>query len=246
MAVDSVTFGTGIPRQSQTAAQSLSGNFDTFLTLLTTQLKNQDPLSPMDSNQFTQQLVQFSAVEQQINTNANLENLIALSKNQAGANAVSYLGKTVTLTNGLGALNGGEANWNYTLATGAQDAVMTVTDSKGKIVYVGHGDSTAGEHEFAWDGRDNAGNQLTDGSYKLNVSAVDAAGQTVSTTVRSQGTVSEVDLTGDEPTLMIGAMSVPLSQATLISDASTATDSTLDALAAPLTAPLRAAASLVL
>jgi hypothetical protein len=78
------------------AQKSLSGNFETFLTLLTTQLKNQDPLSPMDSNQFTQQLVQFSQVEQQINSNKNLESLIALTKSQSATSAVSYLGKTLT------------------------------------------------------------------------------------------------------------------------------------------------------
>src|ERR1051325_6310 len=80
------------------AQKQLSGNFDTSLTLLTTQLKNQDPLSPMDSNQFTQQLVQFSQVEQQINSNKNLESLITLTKSQTATNAVSYLGKTLTLT----------------------------------------------------------------------------------------------------------------------------------------------------
>src|SRR5262252_7667572 len=86
--------------QATSAQKTLSGNFDTFLTLLTTQLKNQDPLSPMDSNQFTQQLVQFSQVEQQINSNKNLESLIALTKSQSATNAVSYLGKTLTMTDG--------------------------------------------------------------------------------------------------------------------------------------------------
>src|ERR1700686_3335504 len=79
-------------------SQQLAGNFDTFLKLLTTQLQNQDPLSPMDSNQFTQELVQFSQVEQQINTNTSLASLIALTKTQSSANAVSYLGKTITIT----------------------------------------------------------------------------------------------------------------------------------------------------
>ncbi len=83
----------------------MSGNFDTFLQLLTTQLQNQDPTSPMDTNQFTQQLVQFSQVEQQISTNDNLKSLIALGQSRSSADAVSYLGKTVTLTNGKAALS---------------------------------------------------------------------------------------------------------------------------------------------
>src|SRR4051812_45000764 len=82
------------------AAKTLAGNFNTFLTLLTTQLQNQDPLNPMDSNQFTQQLVQFSHVEQQLNTNDNLKTLIDLTKNRGAADSMSYLGKTVTVSNG--------------------------------------------------------------------------------------------------------------------------------------------------
>src|ERR1700744_3656694 len=87
----------GASSSTQSAAQSqLSGNFDTFLTLLTTQLQNQDPLSPMDSTQFTQQLVEYSQVEQQINTNTNLTSLISLQQAGAGAASVGYLGKNVT------------------------------------------------------------------------------------------------------------------------------------------------------
>src|SRR5215468_8490317 len=97
------------------AQQQLAGNFDTFLTLLTTQLKNQDPLSPMDSNQFTQQLVEFSQVEQQINSNDNLKTLIAQGTSQGSTMATSYLGKKVTITNGQAALVKGAANWDYNL-----------------------------------------------------------------------------------------------------------------------------------
>src|ERR1700677_2198810 len=97
------------------AMDQLSGNFDTFLQLLTTQLQNQDPLDPMDSNQFTQQLVEFSQVEQQINTNTNLQTLITQGQSQSGAYATGYLGKTVTVSGGQGALTNGEATWNYNL-----------------------------------------------------------------------------------------------------------------------------------
>src|SRR5580704_9781763 len=85
------------------AMNQLSGNFDTFLTLLTTQLKDQDPTSPMDSSTFTQQLVEYSQVEQQINSNTNLQTLISQGQTQSGAYATSYLGKTVTVTGGQGA-----------------------------------------------------------------------------------------------------------------------------------------------
>src|ERR1700748_3915043 len=80
---------------SQDALNQLSGNFSPFLTLLTTQLKNQDPTSPMDSNTFTQQLVMYSQVEQQINTNDNLKTLITQGTSNAASMTTSYLGKKV-------------------------------------------------------------------------------------------------------------------------------------------------------
>src|SRR4249919_2257764 len=130
---------------TQGAAQkTLSGNFDTFLTLLTTQLKNQDPLSPMDSNQFTQQLVQFSQVEQQINSNKNLESLIALTKSQSATNAVSYLGKTLTITDGTAALQNGAANWNYSLPNDAAITKLLITDSRGRPVFATTGETALG------------------------------------------------------------------------------------------------------
>src|SRR5579872_4398386 len=104
-------------QSSGDALGQLSSNFSTFLTLLTTQLKNQDPTSPMDSNQFTQQLVEFSQVEQQINTNSNLNTLITQGQTQIGAYATSYLGKTVSVTNGNAALSNGSATWTYNLGT---------------------------------------------------------------------------------------------------------------------------------
>src|SRR5215475_8076699 len=112
MSTTPVTSGTTTPpttptSQAQSAQQQLFSNFDTFLTLLTTQLQNQDPLQPMDSNQFTQQLVQFSQVEQQIDSNKNLESLITLTKSQTTTAAVSYLGKTLTLTDGTASLENG-------------------------------------------------------------------------------------------------------------------------------------------
>ena len=192
------------------AMSQLSGNFSTFLTLLTTQLKNQDPTSPMDSNAFTQQLVMYSQVEQQIDSNANLKTLIAQGTSNAAAMTTGYLGKKVSITNGNASLTGGAANRTYTLATSAASSQLTVTDPNGKIVYTGAGETASGNHSFAWNGQDNNGNQLADGSYKLTVSAADAGGATVTSSVASAGTVSQIDLTGTTPQLMIGNMEVGL------------------------------------
>ncbi len=201
---------------SQTAAQQLSGNFNTFLTLLTTQLQNQDPLSPMDSTQFTQQLVEYSQVEQQINTNSNLQNLISLQQSGASAAAVSYLGKNVTITNGNAALTTGAANWTYTLGTAASSTTLTVTNSSGQTVYTGPGSTTAGSNTFSWNGQDNSGNQLPDGTYTLAINATASNGSTVASTVSSTGVVSEINFSGTAPQLVIGSMTVPLSQVTSV------------------------------
>jgi flagellar basal-body rod modification protein FlgD len=199
------------------AKTTLASNFDTFLTLLTTQLKNQDPLSPMDSSQFTQQLVQFSQVEQSINANQNLEQLITLTKARAGSDAVNYLGKTVTVTDGTAGLKSGQALWGYSLDSDSAATRLTIADSKGHTVYTGAGATTSGLHAFAWDGKDNVGNQLPDGTYTLSVAAQTPDGTTINTQVASQGVVDEVDLSGTEPMLRIGTLMVPLSKATLIS-----------------------------
>jgi flagellar basal-body rod modification protein FlgD len=202
---------------ASSASSRLASNFDTFLTLLTTQLKHQDPLSPMDSNQFTQQLVQFSQVEQQISSNQNLERLISLTKSQTAVSAVSYLGKTLTMTDGTGVLTNGSANWAYTIANGAATANLIVTDAKGKTVYAAPAQTAEGLHSFQWDGKTNAGKAVADGAYTLRVIAKAGNGNTIATKAASQGVVSEIDLTGPEPVLMIGPVGVPLSKAALVS-----------------------------
>src|SRR5262249_15590556 len=219
MAVSPVSTTTAPPvSQSQTAQKALSTNFDTFLTLLTTQLKNQDPLSPMDSNQFTQQLVEFSQVEQQINSNQNLESLISLTKAQSATSAVSYLGKSLTLTDGTAPLMNGNATWAYSLDDTAASTRITVSDAKGKVVYVTQGETDAGLHAFNWNGEDNQGNALPAGVYTLKVTAAASHGPSIRTNRASQGPANEVGPTGNEAPLMIGPVGVPLRKATLVSN----------------------------
>ena len=192
------------------ALGKLSGNFSTFLTLLTSQLKNQDPMSPMDSNQFTQQLVMYSQVEQQIQGNTHLKTLISQGQSSAAAMATDYLGKRVSITNGQGSLSNGAANWTYNLSGDAQSANLTVTNSSGKVVFTGPAEKKAGNHAFVWDGKDNNGNELADGAYKLTVTAGDAAGAPVSTAVATAGTVNQIDMTGSTPQLLVGHMQISL------------------------------------
>ena len=195
---------------SQDALNQLSGNFSTFLTLLTTQLKNQDPTSPMDSNTFTQQLVMYSQVEQQINTNDNLKTLISQGTTNAAAMAATYLGKNVSVTNGNASLSGGTANWTYNLDTASATTQLAITDANGNTVFTTSGETTAGDHSFTWDGKDINGNQLADGTYKLTVTAADSASNKITSSVASAGTVSQIDMTSGTPKLVVGNMELGL------------------------------------
>jgi len=201
---------TGATNQPD-AMKQLSGNFSTFLTLLTTQLKNQDPTSPMDSNQFTQQLVMYSQVEQQITSNDNLKTLIAQGTSNAATLAAGYLGKKVSVTTGNASLSGGAANWTYNLSGNAATTQLSVTNASGKTVFTTTGQTTAGNSSFAWNGKDNNGNQLPDGTYKLTVTAADSAGNDIKSSVASAGTVAQIDMTVSPPKLVVGSMEVDLS-----------------------------------
>lgn len=205
-----------------TSSKTLAGNFQTFLKLLTTQLQNQDPTSPMDSNQFTQQLVMYSQVEQQISTNDNLTKLISLGQNQASNLAMSYLGKNVVLSDGSGLLQNGSVNWNYGLDNDANATTLSIKDSSGKVVFsknfTAPVDNAAGTHAFAWDGKDMNGNQLNDGMYTMVLSATAKDGSKVTTSIASKAQVSGVDLSGTSPQLVLGNSEVPLTSASLITN----------------------------
>ena len=114
--------------------KTIAGNFDTFLQLLTTQLKNQSPLDPLDTNEFTNQLVQFSSVEQAIKTNEQLELLTRLSAANMATAAVSYIGKTITADGSTSELKNGEATWIYKVENDAPKSTLIVRGETGKTV----------------------------------------------------------------------------------------------------------------
>lgn len=190
--------------KSTASKKSLAGDLDSFLTLLTSQLKNQDPLSPMDSTQFTNQLVQFANVEQQINANTNLETLIGLSQASIGATAVGYLGKEVQAESSTMPLQDGSAKFTYTLPKDASQCLVVIKDSSGKVVHTENGENTAGTYHVTWDGKDAYGNQLDDGAYSLEIQATDTDGQTMDSIYTSVfGKATAVANDGD--TIMVAA-----------------------------------------
>ena len=183
------------------ANTTIAGNFNTFLSLLTTQLKNQNPLDPLDTNQFTSQLVQFSSVEQQLKTNDYLKTLIQTSQDASNNQAVSYIGKTVTTANAQTTLSNGSASWSYSVPRSAPNATVTITDASGNTVVSKQTSLAAGQGTFTWDGTDGAGRQFPDGKYTITIDARDSSNTYIPATVQMSGRVTGVDLSGTSPML---------------------------------------------
>ncbi|GJE36014.1 flagellar hook assembly protein FlgD [Methylobacterium persicinum] len=196
---------------SSTSSTGLASNFTQFLTLLTTQLKNQNPLDPMDTNQFTQQLVEFAGVEQQLKTNDQLGSILAASQSASSASATSYIGKTVTTDGTAAQLQDGAATWTLNPARAATKAVVTISDSKGNVVATQTTSLQSGSQNYTWNGKTSAGLSAASGLYSIKVAATDATGANVTVDTSVNGTVSEVDLTGSTPMLVVGSQKVPLS-----------------------------------
>jgi len=197
---------------SSTAGSTLAGNFQTFLTLLTTQLQNQNPLDPLDTNQFTQQLVQFAGVEQQLKTNDQLTTLVSLQQTAQSTQALGFVGKTAVVDGSTTALANGAATWNLSVPTNANVSV-SVTNSTGQTVFSGNYSVNAGDNQvFGWDGKGNDGTQWPDGQYKMNATAVDTAGNSVAVSTQIQGLVNSVDLTQTPPLLSINGQTYTVNQ----------------------------------
>jgi flagellar basal-body rod modification protein FlgD len=210
MAVDVVS-GSGSSNTSITGTRAgIADNFDTFLSLLTAQLKNQNPLDPLDTNAFTQQLVQFSSVEQQLKTNDFLATLVQANTNAVQTNAVAYIGKTVAADGVRSELVNGKAVWNFSLEDAA-NVTVTIKDKTGATVYSETGNLQAGAGQFNWDGKTSTGSKAPDGTYSISMTGVNAEGKTVNIATQFTGVVTGVDFTGSEPVLLIGTTRVNLS-----------------------------------
>ncbi len=189
---------------------TVADNFDTFLQLLTTQLRNQDPTDPLDTNQFTQQLVQYTEVEQAVKNNENLEKLILLSASNALNGAVNYIGQTISTSEQNADLVNGSASWGYTSSGNADQATFVVKDNLGNEVFSEVRPITAGVGEYVWNGRKSDGSLATSGQYTLNVNATNDQNETVNVTTSVSGTVDGVDMSGSEPVLLVGGKEVKL------------------------------------
>jgi flagellar basal-body rod modification protein FlgD len=197
--------------------KGLADNFDSFLLLLTTQLRNQDPTSPMDADQFTQQLVQFSGVEQQIKSNETLSELVSLMKSEQLSQSVGYLGAEVEADGdvvGLG--DDGMARLHYELDDAADVVSVVISDELGKVVASLPGEIDAGRHSVTWDGLGNNGFQYTDGSFKITILARNAAGDSIGSSTTISGIVDGVELNQGQTMLAVGGVLMPLDRVTAV------------------------------
>jgi len=198
-----------------TTNAQVQSEFNTFLTLLTTELKNQDPSSPLDTNQFTSQLVQFSQLEQQLNTNTDLQSLITAQQQGAVGTAIGYIGKTVQATGGNFVLDGKDDDTlSYSLGSTAASATINILNASGQTVAQIPGGTTSGENSVSYDGTSSGQPTLGAGQYSFTVTAVDSSGNAVPATVYTTGTVTGVDNTNGSVNLHIGTLIIPASSVT--------------------------------
>jgi len=202
---------TSSSSSGQNALASLSGNFQDFLGMLLTQLQNQDPTSPMDANEFTSELVQFSGVEQQINTNNALTQLISLTQSGQILQASAMTGKTVQFTSTQMPLQNSSGSVSFN-ATAPGSAQVTISNGAGATLLQSTVSTVAGNNTFTWNGQDANGNQWPDGAYTV---AVTSGGASVPFSV--SGTVSGVVNNNGTLDLQVGAETTPFSSVQSVS-----------------------------
>lgn len=191
------------------------GQFDMFLKLLTTQMQNQDPLNPMDTGEYTQQLAQYSQVEQSIQQTGLLKQLLARMTTGDMTQAAGLIGKTVEFDSGVAALSdAAPARWSWSLPKAAASITAEVRDSAGRLVATPSvPGAAAAAGELSWDGRLPDGSRAPAGAYVLKLTARDASGTAVPVTVRSSGTVQEVVQREGELWLGLGGtVALPMSE----------------------------------
>jgi flagellar basal-body rod modification protein FlgD len=208
------SLGTGATTAAG-AQQRIAGDMRTFLQLLTTQLRNQDPTQPLDPNQFTAQLAQFASVEQQIAANQHMESLLDLQRSSAMMSAAPLVGRRVEVNSDRVALQAGTAQEvRLPALSGAESATrarIAITGANGTVVREAIVPLGTAASSWNWDGRDGRGRAMPDGSYGIAVTGLDAEGSTRGAlAVTLAGTITEVSREGTEPRLTMGGLGVGL------------------------------------
>lgn len=216
-----VTSATAAPASGQDIGAlgkaQLASSYDTFIKLLTTQIQHQDPLSPLDSNQFTQQLVQMTGVQQQLYSNDLLKQLVG-NTGTGMSQAVSVIGREVSADTDKTTLTGGKASWSYNVGRDAASVKIEVVDAYGRTMAVAAPSNvSAGDHTFTWSGTDLTGLKRPDGGeYTLRITPVDASGAAITSRIFQQGVVTGVEQVAGKPVLSIGGARVPWTAVTSV------------------------------
>ncbi|MDH5722208.1 MAG: flagellar hook capping family protein [Alphaproteobacteria bacterium] len=208
-----ITINNALDFQAQTSRSSaqLAEDFDDFLVLLTTQLQNQDPLSPMDSTEFTNQLVNFAGVEQQINSNQKLDALVANSIGSAFSSALGYVGLDVSYLSSEAFFDGSKPiNVNYAIEGDSVDTTINIFDEAGDLVFTQKVSDDDSVEEFTWDGTTNGGSIAPPGTYEIRVGAIDAAGEAIKTSTVVTGHVNGIETQNGTIFLLVGERAVSL------------------------------------
>lgn len=219
--VSDVTFSTAMNDRQKTnaSASQLAQDFDDFLILLTTQLQNQDPLSPMDTTEFTNQLVAFAGVEQQINTNQKLDNLVALELSSAFSTALDYVGLNINYVSSEFAYDGANANQiSYAFDGAPVSSKINIYNEGGQLVYSATGGTNPGRNEFAWDGTMTNGLKAPAGTYSVKIDALDANDVGVDATTVVSGRVSGAENQDGQILLIVGERAVQLGSVINVND----------------------------
>lgn len=197
------------------ATSSLDGNFNDFLNMLMTQLQNQDPTSPMDTDQFTSELVQFSSVEQQIQTNSSLTQLIQLTQGSEVIQGSSMVGQQVTVQSTQIPLQNSQGTVNIT-SPAAEPVSISIANSSGTNIFDTTVSAVAGNNTFTWNGTDNSGQTVPDGLYTLVATGSNVGGGTSTLPFTVTGTATGVVSSNNTVNLQLGALSVPFSAVTSV------------------------------
>jgi flagellar basal-body rod modification protein FlgD len=210
MAISPITGGAG-QSQAEKSGFSFGNNVENFLKLLVTQLNNQDPTDPLDTNAVTEQIASLAQVEQAISTNKNLEQLLTAMIATQYNNAVSYIGKGIEAPGNAGWMKNGEGLFTYYLADNADKAKITIKNQAGSVVYEGATHTKIGRNEFTWDGKSSSGQAMPAGIYTFEIEAQDANNVPVTAQAFTSGIVKSLDNVNGKVYLTIGDdLSVPI------------------------------------
>lgn len=207
MDTTSVALSSATSGMSTTTAQSVAAleeNYDLFLSILTAQLENQNPLDPTDTDEMTSQLIEYSQTEQQILTNQYLENLVLSTNNQAAETALAFIGKEVTYDASKQDYDGDALGWSMEVPEGADSLTFEIYDETGLKVYETTDSTLSGSgYDFVWDGATTGNGTAVDGTYSLKATATLSDGTSVDVELQSTSRATEVVWTSGAPELVL-------------------------------------------